>query len=49
MDKFILESKFTPTGDQPKAIEELIAGLNMGLRSQVLLGATGTEIGRAHV
>lgn len=42
MDKFQLVSKFKPTGDQPKAIEELVDGLNAGLKQQVLLGATGT-------
>lgn len=42
MDKFKLVSKFKPTGDQPKAIEELVDGLNAGLKQQVLLGATGT-------
>ncbi len=32
----------TPKGDQPKAIEGLVAGLKKGLHDQVLLGATGT-------
>jgi excinuclease ABC subunit B len=40
--KFKLVSAFTPTGDQPKAIEELVAGLNEGQRHQVLLGITGS-------
>ena len=35
-------SPFYPTGDQPQAIEELVLGLEGGLRSQTLLGATGT-------
>ncbi len=35
-------SDFEPTGDQPKAIEELTQGLQRGDRQQVLLGATGT-------
>ena len=35
-------SPFNPTGDQPQAIEELVLGLEGGLRSQTLLGATGT-------
>ena len=39
---FKLESKFTPSGDQPKAIEELVKGINDGTKHQVLLGATGT-------
>lgn len=40
--KFELVSKFEPTGDQPQAIESLVEGLNDGLRTQVLLGATGS-------
>ena len=39
---FTLESAFKPTGDQPKAISQLVNGVNDGLRHQVLLGATGT-------
>ena len=39
---FNLESEFTPTGDQPKAIEQLVQGVNAGHRHQILLGATGT-------
>ena len=35
-------SPFQPTGDQPQAIAELVAGLESGLRAQTLLGATGT-------
>ncbi|TFG83210.1 MAG: excinuclease ABC subunit UvrB [Erysipelotrichales bacterium] len=41
-EKFELVSKFFPTGDQPQAIRELIAGLSAQQRAQVLLGATGT-------
>jgi excinuclease ABC subunit B len=33
---------YTPTGDQPKAIEALSAGLRAGEQYQTLLGATGT-------
>ncbi len=40
--KFELSSKFAPTGDQPKAIESLVEGLNDGIRTQVLLGVTGS-------
>lgn len=40
--QFKLTSKFKPTGDQPKAIDTLVKGLNNGLRHQTLLGATGT-------
>ncbi|MDD4584415.1 MAG: DEAD/DEAH box helicase family protein, partial [Bacilli bacterium] len=42
VNKFELVSKYVPKGDQPKAIEELIAGIENGKKSQVLLGATGT-------
>ncbi len=42
MDKFILHSKFKPTGDQPEAIESLVNGLNRGDKEQVLLGVTGS-------
>ena len=40
--KFKVVSNFNPTGDQPQAIESLAEGISDGLRSQVLLGATGT-------
>ena len=40
--KFELKSKYTPSGDQPQAIEELVNGLKKGEKYQVLLGATGT-------
>ena len=40
--KFELHSNFAPTGDQPKAIRELVEGINNGLKSQVLLGVTGS-------
>ena len=39
---FDLVSKFSPSGDQPKAVEELSAGIKSGKKHQVLLGATGT-------
>ena len=39
---FKLVSKYTPSGDQPEAIKELVEGINEGKRDQVLLGATGT-------
>jgi excinuclease ABC subunit B len=42
MPRFQLVSDLTPTGDQPAAIEQLVAGLNQGDRFQTLLGATGT-------
>jgi excinuclease ABC subunit B len=39
---FKLTSPFEPTGDQPKAIEELVAGVESNEKSQVLLGVTGS-------
>ena len=39
---FNLISKYTPNGDQPHAIKELVDGINEGKKNQVLLGATGT-------
>ena len=41
-DKFILHSKFQPTGDQPQAIDKLVDGLERGYRDQTLLGVTGS-------
>ena len=41
-DKFILHSNYSPTGDQPQAIEKLVEGLENGLTEQVLLGVTGS-------
>ena len=42
MKEFVLHSKFQPTGDQPQAIEKLTEGIRDGLRTQVLLGVTGS-------
>lgn len=42
MDKFVLHSKFKPTGDQPQAIAKLVEGINRGDKEQVLLGVTGS-------
>ena len=39
---FQLKAPFKPTGDQPRAIEELILSLKEGNKFQTLLGATGT-------
>jgi excinuclease ABC subunit B len=39
---FRLVTEYTPTGDQPRAIKELIEGLERGDRAQVLLGITGS-------
>ena len=42
MDRFKLTSPFAPTGDQPQAIQDLVNGVNWGLREQTLLGVTGS-------
>ena len=42
MGKFQIISDFKPTGDQPQAIEKLVAGLKQGQQHQVLLGVTGS-------
>ncbi|MBE5901032.1 MAG: excinuclease ABC subunit UvrB [Lachnospiraceae bacterium] len=41
-DKFILHSEYQPTGDQPRAIEELVKGFREGNQFQTLLGVTGS-------
>ncbi|MFP5471065.1 MAG: excinuclease ABC subunit UvrB [Bacteroidia bacterium] len=40
--EFQLVSDFKPTGDQPKAIQELVKGIQMGDKAQTLLGVTGS-------
>ncbi|MEE8378746.1 MAG: excinuclease ABC subunit UvrB, partial [Gammaproteobacteria bacterium] len=40
--KFILESEFSPMGDQPEAIRQLIEGIEAGEMGQTLLGVTGS-------
>ncbi len=40
--KFVMHTEFSPAGDQPTAIAELVEAINEGERNQVLLGATGT-------
>jgi excinuclease ABC subunit B len=42
MKPFKVKSKYEPAGDQPKAIEQLVTGLNAGLTAQTLLGVTGS-------
>ncbi|HDD60524.1 MAG TPA: excinuclease ABC subunit UvrB [Euryarchaeota archaeon] len=42
MKPFRLVSDFSPTGDQPEAIEKLVEGLRRGYRFQTLLGVTGS-------
>ena len=39
---FDIKSKYKPTGDQPKAIKDIVDNFNNGVDRQVLLGATGT-------
>ena len=41
-NKFQIQSKFMPSGDQPNAIKLLTEGLNNGVKDQVLLGVTGS-------
>ena len=42
LDKFVLHSEYTPSGDQPQAINKLVDGINEGMKSQTLLGVTGS-------
>ena len=42
MDHFVLHSDYKPTGDQPRAIEELVRGFKEGNQFQTLLGVTGS-------
>ena len=42
MEKFELVSPYQPTGDQPQAIEKLTEGVEDGIRTQVLVGVTGS-------
>ena len=42
MEKFKLVSQYEPTGDQPEAIDTLVAGIENGIDEQVLLGVTGS-------
>ena len=42
MSKFKIQSKMKPAGDQPKAIDQLVAGLKKGFNKQTLLGVTGS-------
>ena len=40
---FKLVSEYKPTGDQPKAIDYLVKGINEGKKFQTLLGVTGSR------
>src|SRR5450631_1899128 len=42
MSHFTLKTDYTPRGDQPQAINELVAGIERGDQHQVLLGVTGS-------
>lgn len=42
MDRFKLHASYAPSGDQPEAIAELVAGVQAGKQHQVLLGVTGS-------
>ena len=42
MADFKINTEFSPQGDQPRAIKELVAGVNNGERYQTLLGVTGS-------
>ena len=42
MGVFKLRSDYKPSGDQPQAIEKLVAGVNAGMKGQTLLGVTGS-------
>lgn len=42
MNHFRLHSKYAPAGDQPKAIEKLVKGIEEGKKEQILLGVTGS-------
>ena len=42
MSEFKIHSKFKPTGDQPRAIDELVKSIESGNRGQTLLGVTGS-------
>ena len=42
MNRFVLKAPYSPSGDQPQAIEALARGFEQGLQSQVLLGVTGS-------
>ena len=42
MERFQLVSPYRPTGDQPQAIQKLTEGVEDGIRTQVLVGVTGS-------
>ncbi len=42
MERFEIQSKYKPTGDQPQAIQKIVEGFQKGLKYQTLLGVTGS-------
>ena len=42
MERFVVKSDYRPTGDQPKAIEQIVSNLNSGHKHNILLGVTGS-------
>ena len=42
MNEFKIESSYKLTGDQPAAVDQIVDGLNKGMKDQVLLGVTGS-------
>ena len=42
MERFILHSKYAPSGDQPQAIEKLVRNIKDGKKEQILMGVTGS-------
>lgn len=42
MSKFLLKTSYTPAGDQPTAIQQMVNGIEAGLSHQTLLGVTGS-------
>ena len=42
MERFVLHSKYAPSGDQPQAIENLVHNIEAGKKEQILLGVTGS-------
>ena len=42
MPQFHVVSEYSPSGDQPEAIETLVSGVRNGIEEQVLLGVTGS-------
>ena len=42
MDQFVLKAPYQASGDQPRAIEALAAGVRAGMKEQILLGVTGS-------